>query len=164
VHIDHFYGGSALAAVDGQGRIRLPRFVREVALRRSEAQAVVVGVHDSDPCLIGYDPAYRRALFDDWERLRLRDEVDGSVARHSRARRAFGLTEQAAIDRDGRIALPPMMRRLGRIEDSALFVGTGGAFEIWNPHLAADGDDSALAELARWRLGHDQSQRNRRED
>jgi hypothetical protein len=48
-----------------------------------------------------------------------------------------------------------MVRRMGRIEGLALFVGTGGAFEIWNPELAAASGDPALAELARWRLGHD---------
>jgi DNA-binding transcriptional regulator/RsmH inhibitor MraZ len=164
VQIDHYYGGSALAAVDGRGRVRLPGFVREVAARRTDAQIVVVGAHESDPCLIGYDPTYRRALFEDWERSRLRDESGSSAAHHGRGRRAFGLTEQAAIDRAGRIALPPMMLRLGRIEDSALFVGTGGAFEIWNPRLAAESDDFALAELARWRLGHDQPQPNQMED
>lgn len=164
MQIDHFYGGSALAPVDGQGRVRLPRFVRDVAARRSDAPVVVLGPHESDSCLTGYDPAYRRALFEDAERLRLRDESAGAGAHHGRARRTFGLTEQAQIDSGGRITLPPMARRLGQIGDLALFVGTGGAWEIWNPHLAAESGDPALAELARWRLGHDQPHLKETED
>jgi len=157
VQIEHLYGGSALAAVDAGGRVRLPGFVRETVERRSDATYLVLGPHESDSCLTGYDPAWRRFLFDDSERLRLRDEEAGAgAAKHyARARRAFGLAEQAEIDGDSRIALPPLARRLARIEDRALFVGTGGAFEIWNPELAARSGDPALAELARWRLGDD---------
>ena len=45
-----------------------------------------------------------------------------------------------------------MMRRRGKIEDLALFVGTGGTFEIWNPHLALESGDADLRELAAFRL------------
>jgi MraZ protein len=156
--LDHLYGGSALTAVDGNGRVRLPRFVREVAARRSDDRTVVLGPHESDPCLTGYDRPYRRFVHVDAERLRLGEAAPAAETaprHHRRARRAFGLTEEASYGEDGRIVLPAMVRRIGRIEGLALFVGTGGAFEIWNPHLAADSGDPALAELARWRLGND---------
>jgi MraZ protein len=45
-----------------------------------------------------------------------------------------------------------MMRRKGRIEDQALFVGVGGTFEIWNPKLALESGDTDLRELAAFRL------------
>jgi DNA-binding transcriptional regulator/RsmH inhibitor MraZ len=152
--LDHLFGGSALAPVAGDGRVKLPRFVRETAVRRSEDRTLVLGPHEADPCLTGYDRPYRRLLFSETERLRLQGESGPSEAPR-RARRTFGLTEEAPWSDDGTIRLPPMVRRMGRIEGLALFIGTGGAFEIWNPHLAADSGDPALAELARWRLGHD---------
>ncbi|HEY0014107.1 MAG TPA: division/cell wall cluster transcriptional repressor MraZ [Allosphingosinicella sp.] len=152
--MDHLFGGSALAPVDGDGRVRLPRFVRETAVRRSEDRTLVLGPHEADPCLTGYDRPYRRMLFADTERLRLTGEA-GPAEAPRRARRTFGLTEEAPWAQDGTIRLPAMVRRMGRIEGLALFVGTGGAFEIWNPDLAATSGDPALAELARWRLGHD---------
>jgi DNA-binding transcriptional regulator/RsmH inhibitor MraZ len=152
--LDHLFGGSALAPVDGDGRVRLPRFVRETAVRRSEDRTLVLGPHEADPCLTGYDRPYRRMLFADTERLRLTGEA-GPAEAPRRARRTFGLTEEAPWAQDGTIRLPAMVRRMGRIEGLALFVGTGGAFEIWNPDLAATSGDPALAELARWRLGHD---------
>ena len=40
------------------------------------------------------------------------------------------------------------MRKRGQIEDLALFVGTGGTFEIWNPQLALQSEDDGLRELA----------------
>ena len=164
--VEHLFGGSALAAVDRRGRVQLPKFVREVSERRSDAGFLVLGPHESDSCVTGYDPSYRRMLFADAERLRLQNEAAaGSAARHhSRTRRAFGLTEQAEIDAAGRIALPPMIRNMGLIEDLALFVGTGGTFEIWNPGLAAQSGDPALAELARWRLGHDRPEMQEKEE
>jgi DNA-binding transcriptional regulator/RsmH inhibitor MraZ len=154
VHLDHLFGGSALAPVDGAGIVRLPRFVRDTAVRRSEDRTLVLGPHEADPCLTGYDRPYRRMLFADAERVRLQGEA-GPAEAPRRARRTFGLTEEAPYGEDGTIRLPAMVRRMGRIEALALFVGTGGAFEIWNPHLAAESGDPALAELARWRLGHD---------
>ena len=45
-----------------------------------------------------------------------------------------------------------MMRRKGRIEDLALFVGVGGTFEIWNPRLALESGGADLRELATYRL------------
>lgn len=166
MQLDHLYAGSALALIDERGRVRLPRFVRETLGRRSEAGFVVLGPHESDACLTGYDPAFRRMLFADSERRRLHEEAGGAgpERHHGRARRVFGRTEQARIDSAGRIALPPMLRGIGRIEDVALFVGTGGAFEIWNPRLAIESGDPALAELAGWRLGHDRPERHEKEE
>jgi DNA-binding transcriptional regulator/RsmH inhibitor MraZ len=166
VQIDHLFGGSSLCAVDRHGRVRLPRFVRSVVERRAQAAALVVGAHDSDPCLIAYDPGFRRFLFADSERLRLRGEEagHGEEVHHQRLRRMFGLSEEAAIDPAGSIRLPPLMRRLGSIEDLALLVGTGGAFEIWNPHLAARSADEGLSALARFRLAEADPDRNRMEE
>jgi MraZ protein len=64
----------------------------------------------------------------------------------------FGMTEDVPYDPSGRIVLPPMMRRKGRIEDLALFVGIGGVVEIWNPHIALVEGDRDLKEIAAWRL------------
>ena len=156
MQIDHLFGGSALEAVDDDGAVRLPRFVRTIAERRSDDRTLVIGAHDADECLTAYDPAYRKLLYAEGERLRLREEP-AAGGESARARRAFGLTEEAGYDAAGRIVLPAMMRRLGRIERLALFVGTGGAVEIWNPHLAAESGDESLRALARHRLGHDDS-------
>ena len=64
----------------------------------------------------------------------------------------FGMTEDVPYDPSGRIVLPPMMRRKGKIEDLALFVGVGGIVEIWNPRVALVEGDRDLKEIAAWRL------------
>jgi MraZ protein len=148
--LEHLFNSSALCTVDAAGCVSLPPFVRNALERRSDSQAVVIGLHETDPCLRAYDRGYVRHLHADHERCRLAE--GGSEAHHARARRIFGFTEEASYGLDGKITLPPLMRRKGRIEDLALFVGTGGSVEIWNPQLALEAGDVALRELAIWRL------------
>ncbi len=71
---------------------------------------------------------------------------------YDRARRLFGMTEDVPYDPSGRIVLPPMMRRKGKIEDLALFVGIGGVVEVWNPRIALKEGGSDLREIAAYRL------------
>lgn len=128
----------------------MPPFVRTTLERRSDSLSVVIGVHETDPCLRAYDRGYVRILHADHERCRPTES--SSEAHHARARRIFGFTEEASYGPDGKITLPPLMRRKGKIEDLALFVGAGGTFEIWNPQLALEAGDVALREVATWRL------------
>jgi MraZ protein len=152
VELEHLFNGSALSAVDAKGRLSVPAFIRGVIERRSEAKAVVIGMHEAAPCLNAYDRGYARHLFAENERRRLAEESADPAAHHARARRTFGLTEEVPYDTSGRIILPPMMRRKGQIEDLALFVGIGGTFEIWNPRLALASADEELRDLAAYRL------------
>lgn len=152
VELEHLFNGSALNAVDAKGRLSVPAFIRQIVERRSGANAIILGLHEVDPCLTAYDRDYNRILYNDNERRRLAEEGANPQAHHSRARRTFGVTEEVSYDSTGRISLPPMMRKRGQIEDLALFVGVGGTFEIWNPHLALQSGDADLSALAAWRL------------
>ena len=96
---------------------------------------IVFGAHERDSCLSAYEPAHR-----------------GSLLGRDGSRRLFGFAEEAEFDSRGRVTLPPMMRWKGRIGDLALIVGTGGAFEIWNPDLALEAGDPELREMAKYRL------------
>ena len=154
MELEHLFNGSALTAVDAKGRLSVPAFIRGVIERRSDAKAVVIGMHEVSPCLNAYDRGYARYLFAENERRRLAEESAGGdiSSHHARARRTFGLTEDVPYDTSGRIILPPMMRRRGQIEDLALFVGIGGTFEIWNPRVALESGDEDLRDLAAFRL------------
>jgi MraZ protein len=154
VELEHLFNGSALNAVDAKGRLSVPAFIRGVVERRSDARAVVIGAHEVDPCLTAYDRGYARILHQENERRRLQEEAAGghAASHYARARRTFGAVEDVSYDPSGRILLPPLMRRKGKIEDLALFVGVGGTFEIWNPYLALESGDEDLRELAAFRL------------
>ena len=151
---DHPFLGNAYCAVDGAGRLTLPPFVRSTLSRRSDARLIFAGCHESDPCLVAYDRSFARTLAFDCRRLRLRDASLAPEAHHARVRRAFGFVEQLEMDKRGKVALPPMLLRRARIERSALVIGTGGAFEIWNAQSALESGDSDLSELAAFHLDH----------
>lgn len=154
MELQHLFNGSALNAIDAKGRLSLPSFVRSIVERRSSEKSIILGKHETDPCLVGYDISYNVNLLEDVRRRRLRDEergVDASV-HHGRSRRAFGFTEPATYDSSGRINLPPVMRKVGRIEDLVLFIGSGETFELWNPRLALESDDPELRAWAEYRL------------
>jgi MraZ protein len=154
VELQHLFNGSALNAVDAKGRLSLPAFVRTIVERRSPEKAIILGKHETDPCLVGYDTSYNISLYDDVRRRRLRDEERGVDAKvhHGRSRRAFGFTEPAGYDSSGRIILPPVMRKVGRIEDLVLFIGAGEVFELWNPRIALESEDPELRAWAEYRL------------
>nr|WP_255554715.1 division/cell wall cluster transcriptional repressor MraZ [Sphingomicrobium sp. B8] len=67
---------------------------------------------------------------------------------------AFAATEEVPYDKSGRIVLPPMMRMKGKIEELALFLGTGETFQVWNPELflAEERIPEDLKDIARYRL------------
>jgi MraZ protein len=135
VEVGPLFGGNAIGAVTAAGRLRLPSFILETLVRRSEGRRIVFGAHESEPCLSAYDPGWRAAL-----------------AQREDRRRLLGFAEEAEFDSGGRVTLPAMMRWKGRIGSLALFVGTGGAFEIWNPDIAREAGGPDLREMAEYRL------------
>jgi MraZ protein len=149
---EHPFIGNAYCPVDGSGRLALPPFVRGALSRRADARLIFVGCHDSDPCLIGYDRSFARTLAFDCRRQRMRAEAGAEDQWNARVRRAFGFVEQVELDTRGKLTLPPMMRRRARIESGVIVIGTGGAFEIWNPQQALDAGDPDLSELAAFHL------------
>ena len=151
-----FFSGNALAAVDAEGRLALPPFVLD-ALRCGEGRRLFFGAHPSDPCLAAYAPARRETLYREVERERLQDGDDGAHAR--RARRAFGYVEESEWAADGRVTLPPMMRRKGAIGGLALLIGAGPEVEIWSPERALTAGDPQLREMAAWRLEERETRR-----
>jgi MraZ protein len=154
VETTEFYSGCALREVDDSGRLTLPGFVTRVLGQGCEGRAVTFGGHEHDSCLTAYGPPHRRALHREVERRRLLGEARGESSRghHCRARRVFGLAEDADYDESGRVVLPSMMRSKGGIGQLALFVGAGGTFEIWNPDTAKESGDADLRELAEFHL------------
>jgi MraZ protein len=154
VEVTHIFSGSALGSVDDEGRVRLPAFILREMARHGDGR-VLLGVHESDPCLTGYGPALRPRLHAELERRRLRDETLGRPAddHHARARRTFGLVEEASYDEAGRLTLPPLARRRGGLGRAILFIGAGSHFELWDPSLAMAEGDEELRFVAQYRLG-----------
>jgi MraZ protein len=154
VEVTHIFSGNALGALDEEGRVRLPPFILREMARHPGGGRVLLGVHESDPCLTGYGTALQPRLQAELERRRLRDEALGRAPgeHHARARRTFGLVEEASYDEAGRLTLPPLARRRGGLGGKILFIGAGSHFEIWDPSLAAAEGDEELRYVAEYRL------------
>jgi MraZ protein len=155
VEVTHIFSGNALGALDEDGRLRLPPFILREMARHGDSGRLLLGKHESDPCITGYGPSLRPRLQAELERRRLRDEALGRPAEdhHARARRTFGLVEEASYDDGGRMTLPPLARRRGGLGDRILFIGAGSHFEIWDPSLAMAEGDEELRLVAEYRLG-----------
>ena len=154
--LEHLFQGSALNAVDAKGRVSIPAFLRSVIERRGQSKTVVLAKHERFPCLNAYDPAYAAVKHQKLERLNEKEETgpDAALDYERRNFMAFAASEEAPYDSSGRIVMPPMMRMKGRIEDLALFLGTGETFQIWNPDLllAEPGIPDDLKDIVRYRL------------
>jgi MraZ protein len=163
VAFEHLFSGSAVGAVGADGTVPLPPFITNALSGAVAGRRLIVGAHDRDPCLKAYAPAHRRVLLAEIERRRLQDEAAGVPAadHHRRARRMFGFVEETGVDSEGRLALPALMRKKGRIGGTVLFVGTGESFEIWDPDTALEAGDDSLREIAAYRFGSGQEEDER---
>jgi MraZ protein len=140
--IDFFHGG-ILNAVDAKGRVSLPSTFRGVIDRRvrrdssdagSDDRLILLGEHAKLPCLEGFDPTYSRQLHENIRRkVAAMGDVDEMEAMDDEMAEAFGSKTQIAYDGAGRMVLSAPMRRTAGIADTALFVGGGETFQIWNP-------------------------------
>lgn len=150
MEIDDLFQGSALNAVDAKGRLSVPAFVRSAIELTSKDRTIVLAAHEVAPCIVAYGPDYSRRLRAELEERRRREEERGTGSReshYSSRRRAFGTVEIATYDPSGRILMPQKMRRRGRIEDLALFIGIGDVVEIWNPRVAMEQGDAELRDI-----------------
>ncbi len=152
------YQGYALQLVDEKGRVAIPASLRATLNMRKPAgpdpkDAFVIGFHESDRCLVGYDVAYSEQLF---ERLDMRAQghaaTDGAPS--DRIVRAGIAGEQLPFDASGRFILPAFPRRRCNIGKYAFFYGMGDRFEIWAPEelLAAETAPDIMKDAVRFFL------------
>lgn len=142
--------GNALNGVDGKGRLSVPSFVRSQIDRSSDARVVMIGVHETKPCLTVYGAQYAAFMLADYERRLLRVEESGGDLDEMRDRAAgmFGNTERLSYDSSGRIVLPAKLRGRARVEDLALFVGMHRYAELWNPHALLEHGGEQMRQIA----------------
>lgn len=118
--------------VDAKNRLSVPAPLRETIETRSHEKALVLSPAEHAPCLVGYDVSY-------FDRIDARIEAefagDFGPGRGQRSRALYAMTEQLKYDDTGRIVLSPTMRDMGELGSTALLMGAGDYFEIWQPEL-----------------------------
>jgi MraZ protein len=113
--------------IDAKGRISVPAQFRS-SLVNKDFSGVVVYESFVNDCIEGCDI----------ERIKkISESIDSldpfSQDRDALATALLGGSIQLAIDSDGRVILPESLLKKARIKGTAIFIGKGATFEIWQP-------------------------------
>ena len=151
------YQGDGLGLVDDKGRVAIPSSLRAVLAANSpradgkDGGTVIIGVHESSPCLIAYDPGFLpilKAQLDEREANFLGEQG----ARNPNFKRQAAVGEAVPFDGSGRFIMPAFPRFHAKIGANAFFYGTFDLIEIWDPKtlMEAEGVPEVQKSCARF--------------
>ena len=111
--------------MDAKGRLAMPARQREPLMERC-AGKLVVTVEPKSPCLVIYP-------LPEWERIE--NEIESLPALKAGVKRlqrqVLGYATDVDLDGNGRMLLPPPLRKYARLEKELVLVGQGNKFELW---------------------------------
>lgn len=119
------FRGHSQRSIDPKGRLMLPPEFREVIMEMSPGGEIMIT--NFDDCVAAYP-------LSEWE------EIEQSFNKLNMANRKFrdfhrffisGAT-RAALDKQGRILVPPYLRSYAGITRDVVLAGVGRKFEIWD--------------------------------
>lgn len=127
--------------VDAKGRVSLPADYREIVKELSTD--IVCYRSLSAPCIEGCTEELLSKLAADMESSldffsQTQDDLTNLI---------FGDARRFSFDSTGRIVLSEKLLQHAQITDSAVFVGKGRKFQIWNPQNWAKEEASIRAEV-----------------
>ena len=106
----------------GPGRIVLPKKLREAISNNT-----IVLSKGANQCLAGYEPSAWEKITENLMNNPLTD--DSNLAKK---RFVFSATSYVEIDDQGRFVIPKALLQYSELNDSAVIIGVGDHFEIWN--------------------------------
>ena len=112
--------------VDTKGRISVPADFRK-AIQPSEFQGVILYHSFKNNCIEGCSMTRMELMADATDNLDLLSEKQENLTSL-----LFADARQLAFDVTGRIIIPDDLLKFANITTSALFVGKGKTFQIWN--------------------------------
>lgn len=113
--------------VDGKGRVSLPSDYR--AIVKDSSSEIVCYRSLTSPCIEGCLEDLLDKLANDME-----NSLDFfSETQDNLSNLIFGDAKRYPFDSTGRIMLSPKLLKHAGITDTAVFVGKGRKFQIWNP-------------------------------
>ena len=127
--------------LDPKGRISVPAAFRAVLARDGQDSLYCYPALDR-PAIDGGGAKLQQAIAD-----RLSVFETFSEDHESLATAFYGESRVLKIDPDGRIVLPEEFRAYAGIADTAVFVGQGYKFQIWEPERFAERQREARAHL-----------------
>jgi MraZ protein len=122
------FRGASKVTLDEKGRMVLPTRQRQRLLERSEGQLVITV--DRDACLLIYP-------LPDWEIIERK--LMSLPALNDRSRRLqrlmVGHATELDLDGQGRVLVPPELRKFASLTRHAMLIGQGTRLELWDETL-----------------------------
>ena len=128
---------TTIHSVDAKGRLIIPVRFRDVL--KKDGGDVLVLTFDGESVYV-----YSINRWDSIKRL-VRKSAKESPAMDRFARHFIGASKRCFFDKQGRILIPPTLRKLAKIEKEVVLVGLVDKFEIWAKDKWED-DMNKLAE------------------
>ena len=133
------FRGTHLYSVDGKGRVAIPaRFIKVLSGLQDESLVVTRFRRRNRPCLDVYPLSA-------WQRL---EEKIGAEKRFNKKLSAFeswyvGAAQDVQVDGQGRMLIPPTLRKHAGIGREVMFVGATDKFRVWDKDVfeQVDRDD-----------------------
>jgi MraZ protein len=123
------FRGANKVTLDAKGRLAMPTRYRERLIERSNGRLVAT-VDRQDRCLLIYP-------LPEWEEIELklrRLPTLNPVARRLQ-RLMIGHATDLELDGAGRILIPPSLREYAGLTRTAMLIGQGNRFELWDEAL-----------------------------
>tara|TARA_B100000676_G_scaffold245856_1_gene248457 strand:- start:54 stop:512 length:459 start_codon:yes stop_codon:yes gene_type:complete len=123
------FRGINSATLDGKGRLAVPTRFRESVAASSEGKLVVT-IDTQEKCLLMYP-------LGEWEIVQRKLEGLSNIGSQARLlqRLLIGHATDLALDAQGRILVPGMLRSYAELEKRLVLVGQGNKVEIWSESL-----------------------------
>jgi MraZ protein len=143
------FRGATKVTLDAKGRLAIPTRYRERIATRCDGQLVIT--LDRDHCLLIYP-------LPDWEEIERKLVRLPSLQKRTREmqRIMLGYATEVDVDGAGRILLSRELREVAGLERTAMLIGQGHKFELWDEErwnairddwLNADNDGDLPPEL-----------------
>ncbi|MEK6606535.1 MAG: division/cell wall cluster transcriptional repressor MraZ [Myxococcota bacterium] len=121
------FRGAHEHSIDDKGRTSVPAAFREILAARRDARLIVTPNFDDATCLVAFPPPEWETV---WARIAALPRFDDGAIR---LRRLFvAEASECAIDPQGRLLIPPLLRAHAGLEREIVWAGTGREMEIWD--------------------------------
>ena len=120
------FRGANKVTLDTKGRLAMPARYRERIVERSNGRLVAT-LDRSDRCLLIY-------TLPEWEEIELKLRRLPTLNRATRRlqRLMIGHAADLELDANGRVLIPPSLREYAGLTRSAVLIGQGNRFELWD--------------------------------
>jgi len=120
-----FFTGRYTVSLDSTGRIAIPAKLRQVALAQGSEKFFVSPGSNKNLCI------YSEPGFEEKANLMKSRKPYESEREMYQRRKLFNDTEQCIPDKQGRIMIPPDLRKRAGLDGEVIVTGSGEFMEVW---------------------------------